>query len=295
MIFHLSNVQAAIISAQVTTDAEVFSQPDYKSRVVEKLSSGSLVYLKNEKVVGLGGLGVFYKVKTLKGKIGFVVDADLAVNEDGSIKSVKAPPKIVAPPVQAAPRPPPPAEPSEPPPPSEPQQPAQARPRAAPVKPDSWGLTAGAANYTADFEGKNYSATQLFFGARWSGNWRGLAGFRPDAGALISPNAPKFLSAAGASGETKGFILLTDFSLLYPFVESDDFSLSAGGGPLVGYSSFSTKYNGQDKKSSVFKIGGVADVGAAINFDSGRVRLDVRYFLEKSGYLGGFLTVQLHL
>lgn len=264
------SVQAAVIAVQVSVDAEVFAKPNLKSKVIEKLTAGTVISMKTDKVVGEGGFGVFYKVRTPSRKIGYVVDSDIAMT-GGKPLPVAPPPA-----------------------PKEPQrEPEPVVEKTVRETPDgAWGVSLGAANYSGEFAGKKHSATQMFFGGRWSRN-SGI--LRHDAGILLSPNAPKFLSAAGASGKTSGFILLGDFSWNYHYFETSAFSLYVGAGPLLGYSSFSTNLNNETKKDSQFKFGGVADLGASVDFETGRARLDIRYFVEKSSYIGGFFTVQLFL
>ncbi len=267
---------AATLKVQITDELEVFAQPDLKSKIIETVPAGQYITMKTDKVVGSGGIGIFYKIKTQKGRIGYVVDSDLPTSSDNLPKPV-------------APAPPPrPREPSP--------QPAPAQVASRSMASDSaWGVSVGAANFTEKFEEEKKSATQIFFGLRWLGRAGSFWGARPDMGLLISPNAPKFLASAGASGKTSGFILLGDFSLLYDVLAGKSFSFYMGGGPLLGYSKYSTNYNGSPKDGSSFKFGGVADAGFALDFTTGLARLDIRYFIESSAYLGGFLTLQLYL
>ncbi len=274
-------VHAATLKVQITAELEVFAQPSLSSKVIETVPAGQHITMKTDKVIGSGGLGVFYKVKTQKGRIGFVVDSDLPRPGDPM-------PTPVAP---APPRPPPPA--PRPRDPSPPPAVVEA-PRKSPSA-SAWGFAFGAANFTEKFEEENRSATQLFFGLRWTGARGTFLGGRPDLGFVLSPNAPKFLSAAGASGKTSGFILLADPSVLYDLIGGKNFSLYFGGGPLLGYSKYSTNYNGLPKDSGSFKFGAVADLGVALDFSSGVARLDIRYFVESSAYPGAFLTLQLYL
>lgn len=274
---------ATVLTIQPTAELEVFTKPDLKSAVVERVNAGAVIRLKTDKVVGVGGLGVFYKVKTQSGLIGYVVDADILTANGEFPKPMANPP-----PMKRAQHPN--AVPS-----GAPSSPPTSTAVPASREKSLWGMSAGGAQFTEKFEEQVESAFQMFFGIRWTGRRRSVWSLTPDAGFVVSPFAPKFLSAAGASGETKGFITLGDFSLLYDFIESKKLAVFAGAGPLLGFSKYSTHYAGQPKESSSLKVGGVLDLGTSVDFRSGVVRLDARYFIAAQSFVGAFLTIQLFL
>lgn len=278
---------AATLKVQITLDIEVFAKPDLNAKVIETVPKGQYLTMKTDKVVGSGGIGVFYKVKTQKGRVGFVVDSDLPSTGDELPKPVAAPPAPVEPPPASPPPPrPKPVRTVKPPPPA---------PSPKETSESAWGLAVGAANYTEKFEEQKRSSSQLFFGLRWTSAPGAFLGGRADLGFLLSPNAPKFLSAAGAYGKTSGLILLADPSVFYDLLGGRTFALYVGAGPLLGYSMYSTNYNGLPKDSSGFKMGASATSGVSLDFTSGLARLEVKYFIESSAYLGGFLVLQLYM
>lgn len=287
-LFTVQLAESATLKVQITVDIEVFAQPDLNAKVIETVPKGQYLTMKTDKVVGSGGIGVFYKVKTQRGRVGFVVDSDLPTTGDELPKPIAPAPRLEAPP------PPPPPRPRvekkvKPPAPTPPSPPLQKE-----NSESAWGLVVGAASYSEKFEEQKRSATQLFFGFRWTSAGGAFLGGRADLGAVLSPNAPKFLSSAGASGKTSGFIFLADPTVLYDVLGGESFSLYVGAGPLLGYSKYSTNYNGLPKDSSGFKLGAVAASGFSLDFSSGLARLEVRYFIESNSYLGGFLVLQLY-
>lgn len=258
---------ASTLRAQIGSETDVYAQPNFNSRKIEHLQPGTVVFMKTEKFIGTGGMGVFYKVKTPSGKIGYITDSDLLAESAEPLKPIPVPGT----------------------------QPSSAPPPPSPKEGSStlWGLSVGLVNYAEKIEGTKYEKQHIFFGARRTGAAKKSNEWRTDAGIVMSPGAPKFLADAGAYGSTTGFILLTDFLFLKPLFASPSYMVFVAGGPMAAYSSYKTNIGTGPYTGSEFRMGGVADAGFALQFSGNALRLDIKYFVEKTMYLSEMITLQM--
>ncbi len=256
---------ATSLRVQVASEADVYAQPNFESKKIEHLEKGTVVTMRTDKFIGGGGMGVFFKIKTPSGKVGFITDSDLLSQSAEGLKPIPVPAS------QAAPAPPP-----------------------KPVAPKPlWGLSLALVNYSEEIKGKTFSKPHLFFGARRTGAPMKLWNMRTDAGILVAPGAPKFLSSAGAYGKTTGFITLIDCLALVPFAGGKSYNFFAGAGPLLAYSNYSTNLDTGPFSVAEFRVGIDADLGFALNFSGNSLRFDLKYYVEKTMYLSEMVTLQM--
>jgi len=261
--------EGSTLRAQVATDTDVYAQPNFNSRKIEHLQSGTVVYMKTEKFIGTGGMGVFFKIKTPSGKIGYITDSDLlAPSAEQPLKPIAVPGTV--------------------PPPSEFSRPAKKEGVST-----LWGLSVGLVNYAEKIEGVKYEKQHIFFGARRTGAAKGIRDWRTDAGLVLAPGAPKFLADAGAYGSTTGFIMLTDFLFLKPFFASDKYMFFGAAGPLIALSNYKTNIGSGAYNESSIRPGLVLDGGFALHFSGNALRFDLKYIIEKTMYLSEMVTLQM--
>lgn len=281
---HVEAQAKSVQRVRIAVKADVFAEPSFNSKVVEKLKPRALISMSTAKVIGTGGLGVFYKVKTPGGKIGYIADTDLV--------ALAPEEKTETPPVKEA------DDSREPKPKAAKEKPAEEKPvsqtseeeaEKEPPPPSArtpfWGLSVSSIDYTEQLAGRAYHKSQLFFGIRRNQLRRARFGLGSDANLLVSPMAPQFLADAGGSGITSGMIIMLDYQLnvalgsgaLVPYL---------GLGPSVVYSSFQTNLNGASYSSSNTYVGGVVDLGLDYDFGGQGLRAELRYFVGSSSYLG---------
>jgi hypothetical protein len=315
------------VRTQLAGDSDIYAQPNFSSRKIERVGKGTVVIVRTEKQVGAGGMGVFYKIKTPSGKIGYVTDSDLTT-VNGKIKVVTAPPppaKTPPPPPKQAqaspvpahlidtpeaekkpgPKPQPAPAPAPSPPVSRPSPPPQAaapelaeKPKPASHSSDGplWGLSAAAVQYSEKIRGKAYSDLHVFVGARRTGHEEDPTAWRSDMGFLFTVGAPRFLAEAGAYGETSGYIFLADYLFLKPFIVKDNFSLFGAAGPYLAYSSYKTNFDDGAASDSSFRPGAVLAVGGTYGILGNKyLRADLKVIIESTFYFAQTITFQFPL
>jgi hypothetical protein len=264
--------------AQVTADsAEVYASPSFKAEVIDHLKQGAIVKMATHKVIGNGGLGVFYKIKTPGGKVGYITDSDIttAITEPAKSPAPSVPvdnSKLAKEPDRAA------------------EKPAPAAPMGQ-AQASMWGLSAEIADYGEKFFGTKVSHSQLFAGVRRIGAASSPRSWRSDFSLAISPSAPKFLSAAGAYGKTSGFVVMADVLLMIPIASWQTISVYGEAGPALAYSSYKTFYGADPFTSNESRFGGNVALGAG--YQDGRWALlgDVKFHIEKTSYLSERLSL----
>jgi hypothetical protein len=290
---------AAAPYAQISAKAEVFSKPDFRSTSLGYIAAGTVVPVSLQKHVGVGGMGVFYKIRMPTGALGFVTDTDLVAGTDGKVKVVSAP-ALQAP--KPPPTPPPQPQVAAQPPPVQPKPQATAQPAVQPPAPTPtqsiavptlWGATVAAVEYTEKVRGKEYSQNHIFVGPRRTSGANSPKGWRQEIGLLFTVGAPRFLSEAGAYGETSGYIVLAEYLFIKPFVSSKTFTLLAAAGPLLAYSSYKTQFTEGPVSESSFRPGLVLDIGASFQVLGDKfVRADAKILIEQTLYYAPTITLQ---
>jgi hypothetical protein len=306
--------------------AEIFAEPNFNSKKVEKVKSGTLLFVNTEKKVGAGGMGVFYKVKTPSGKVGYITDADLVLTANGKIKVAKAaPPPAPRPKPKPKPRPEPKPlpikqaektapvpshliddpnampvpigvyQPSPSPAPPLPQpatEPEKAEP-AGPAGSALWGITAAVIQYAEKLRGKSWSRSHIFMGLRRTGNKSNPKSWRSDAGLVFTAGAPRFLSQAGAYGNTSGFVVMAEYLFLKPLIAKETYSLFGAVGPMIAYSSYKTNFDDGPYSHSGARPGLVVDAGTSVKvLRRNHLRADAKIYIEQTFYTGLTLTFQ---
>jgi hypothetical protein len=280
----------SVQQVRVAVKVNVYAQPAFKSKLIERLNARTVISFSTNKIVGKGGLGVFYKVKTPNGKIGYIIDSDL----------------IAAPFEEAQPAPPAPPVAVQTPTPSQTEDPGEdaEKPSAAPPPPapivqintgstplSYWGAGVAAIDYTESVNNQSWHQTQYFFAIRRTRAARQSLRFGNDFTVLISPQAPRFLAEAGASGGTSGLVTIGDLLLTLP-LSSGSLVPTLGIGPMGIYSSYKTNFTTGPYESSKFRFGGIANVGLAYEGTNYCLRLDLNYYFESASYMGQKLTFQ---
>lgn len=256
--------------ATVAVDgAAVYSQPNFDAPVVEYLSYGTKVVASKKSFQGFGGLGLFYKVRTPSGHLGYLTDTNLVA---GLRKLQKQREKSSGTSTTAQPAPPP-----------DHGEPFFFR--------RYMGGTLGPIGYSEKFSGHKLTAHPLFVGFRLTGPGVLFDGPPLDFDFLISPSAPKYLHTFG-QGNSTGFLLLGDLNFFLPFKQGRRFLIDYGLGLMWTYSRYKVKVDNQFYDSQELRVGGDLAIGASYRISRYAIRLDAKYFFERTSYWGEFLTLQ---
>ncbi len=290
MLLHVAPANGnSVQQVRVAVKVNVYSHPAFKSKVIERLNARTVVSFSTNKIVGKGGLGVFYKVKTPNGKIGYIIDSDL-----------------VAAPMEEAPAPPPVAVQTPSPSQAEDTQDEEAEkpssPAPAPTPPVAqnnsspspstfWGVGVASIDYSESVNNQTWHQAQYFLALRRTRTPRQSWRLGSDFTLSISPQAPRFLADAGAFGSTSGHVVIGEFLLHLPLA-SGSVVPYLGIGPMGLYANYKTNFASGPYESAKFRFGGVANVGLSYEFSKYCLRLDVNYYVESTSYLAQKLTFQ---
>jgi hypothetical protein len=146
------------------------------------------------------------------------------------------------------------------------------------------GLAIDTVQFTEDTMGGVRTAPLTFFGFRMAGAETLFDGIvTADTHLLFAPNAPSYYRSVTGEGAS-GFAMLGHFQLLTQNAISRDVIYHYGFGPMLKYSSFQLKRNGQNFTADDVALGAVFGLGLGFRFGPWALRPDFKYYWERSRY-----------
>jgi hypothetical protein len=282
-IFFSANIWAEPVKAvhgKIAVDgAAVYAAPNFDSEVIDNLNQGVKVPVSVKQFEGQGGMGLFHKIKTPRGRLGYIPDTDVVLPKNTHIET----PKTAAPRLS--------------------KKEQKARERSVHVEKDRdhdrksiyltryIGGTLASIDYTEKFQGNKLHGQTLFGGLRMTGPDILFKGPPFDFNVLISPGAPKYLGDI-AHGSGNGFLLMTDLAMNMPLYDTEDGLLYYNLGLLLNLSDYKVSVGNNDYDSMDLRIGVDVGVGYAYRFSTYVVRADAKYYIEKSLFLGFLVSFQ---
>lgn len=266
-------VQEGVVA---TDGAAMYQRPNFDSPVLGYLNARQKVRASSKLYHGEGGFGAFYKISVGK-RIGYIADTDLLfqLNKGGSTTLVKK--KMDSKP--------------------EPVREERARERESEKEPIYFtrylGLTGGYVDFAERYAGKTFTSKEILFGLKFTGPDILFDSAPPmDINIAFHSGAPKLFEKLGARGAS-GFFIMTDMVLLLPFNEWGNWLIDYGIGVVFVYTNFKVPINGDNVESSDKRLGLVLDVGGAYRFSRYAARVNVKYYYEKTQYLGYWAGIEM--
>ncbi len=261
-----TRVQASIV---ITDGAAVYARPSFDAAIIEYLERGTRIPTTLKPVRGSEGLGLFYRTKTPTGKIGYITDVDVENQfQTGRGKRQERNPVF------------------------DEIKEHQDNPDRQPIYFTRYlGMTVGRVDYTEKFSGKELSAESWLYGIRATGPGVLFDGPPLDVSVAFSISPPKYYSRITTS-PPNGFYALGDFIFPFPFFSSDHSSFHIGLGAMWTYTKFNLRVRNSTFDSQEFRIGVLGDVGYGFRFKTWALRANMKYYWEKTKYLGYWLTIQ---
>ncbi len=265
-----TQTQEALIA---TDGAAMYKRPNFDSPVIGYLNARKKVIATRKMYHGEGGFGAFYKISANK-KIGYVADTDLIVNIPQSKSSRNAKkqeePKTVE------------------------REERQSEKEREPIYFTRYlGLTFGRLSFTERVASSVYTSDEYMYGLKFTGPDVLFDSAPPmDVNLAFHSGAPSLYEKIGAKGAS-GYFLLADAVLLLPFNEWDHYLINYGIGVMFAYTNFKVPINGQTVDSSNQRFGLVLDLGGAYRFSRYAARFDMKYYYEKTSYLGYWAGIQM--
>ncbi len=262
--------------AKVAVDgAAVYAKPDFDSEVLDYLNQGQSVPISHRQFAGTGGLGLFFKTKTPSGKLGYITDTDVEIPKDAKVTAPPGAPPRVSETKASTPKK---------------REEEEYNDFHRPIYLTRYiGLTGGMVDYSEKFSGNKLSSLMPFVGLRMTGPLLGAPTI--DFNLTMYPSAPKYLTVIG-TGTASGFLVLSDIGLLFPVVESGKNLVYYGLGLMWTFSDYKVDVGGANYSSQDLRIGIDFDVGYAYRFSTFALRVDAKYYIEKTMYYGFMLSFQ---
>lgn len=248
---------AAVLATVSVDGAMVYNRPDFDSKVIAYLHKGSKVTV-SQKV-----FGAFRKVLVRKGLVGYISEVDVNAKGPGASSSHASPHDKKA-------------------------KNKRPRPRLhRPVADTRWiGALLGYVNYREQIAGGKPAANLMTYGLKLTGPNILLRGpYLMDLNLAVHAGAPKYYEQ-GADVTPSGFLVMIDTPLLFPVGDSRDSMAYLGIGPLLTYSAFDVILQGQNFHLEEMKLGLSLLVGYGYRIGDAIARLEAKYFIEKTQYVG---------
>lgn len=252
--------------------AAIYSKPSFDAPVINYLKAGTKLLATVQRVKGIGGFGLFYKVKTTGGEVGYVADTDL-ITEFNPRNTKKKPVKKN--PVY------------------EEVKEAQENPHQEPVYFTRYiGGGVGYLGFTEKFSGKEFSSNVMMFNFKMSGPGTLFDGPPLDFNFSFSPSAPDYYEKF-SRGPAGGFFIFTDLLLNLPLIELNKGLVFYGVGIMTVYTQFKPVVSTTTFDSQEIRMGAAVSLGYAHRFGKYALRWDSKYYFEKTDYFGHWLSFQL--
>lgn len=264
--------------AKVINDgALVYKDPDFDAAVVTQLKAGQVFD------VSLQTKGPFYKIRLKPGLLGWIADTD--------VRTAKGTPGAAKPP-ESGKKPDKAADKKK----EEPKDNFIEKKRQRSFYSSRYrGPVVSYLTYNENTMGALRTENMPFYGFKVQGPNTMFSGdFRTDAEFLFNFGAPKYYEKA-TGYPASGWIFLTDFIFETASPQSKWHMLTFGFGPMFKYSHYqvSLLQNGKQISYSLddMSLGVVFDGGLAFRIaDTYALRFNIKYYWEKTKYLGGSIT-----
>jgi hypothetical protein len=260
--------QSAVVGPEGAT---VYSQPNFDSQVLSVLSPTTKVVVSQKTRVGIGGLGLFYRVKYAPDKLGYVVDTEVIPEFKKVGRKAKRNDEF------------------------EKVEESRERKRKG-LEPIFFSRYVGGnlsyVNFSERVRGELLRAQTLVYGFRATGPGVLFDGPPLDLTVNFSLAPPSYYKDISGGGTPTGFFLMSDLDLILPLFENNTAIVNYGFGINLVYTKFRVPYNNNFVDSTETRFGVNAFVGAAYRIDRWLVRTDFKYYYEKSSYTSLGLSVQ---
>jgi hypothetical protein len=248
--------------------AAVYAKPDFDSPVQDYLDANSKILISRRPVQGLGGMGLFHMIRYGQ-KQGYVPDTDVRVNKAAAKTNAatkrKSPSKMW----------------------EDEEQEAMGD---APLYFRRYlGGAVAMVNFTEKFSGRRLSDNMTMYGLRMMGPGTLFDGPPLDFNFWFSLDKPSYYGRF-SSGEPTGYLLFGDTAFMLPFIDGKEWLATYGIGMMWVYTSYRVPVKGRTFDSQEFRVGLDLTAGVSRRFGKYLLRGDIKYYYEKTQYLGYMLS-----
>lgn len=258
-------------SAQIYVDgAAIYEKPDFDSKVQDYLRYQTKVHVSKKAFRGSSGMGLFHRIR-YGNKLGWVPDTDVRISLPEA-KKESAPEKKSGSKAWE-------------------KEEEEALGKAPLYFTRYLGAAFAIVNFTEKFSGKKYSDDMMMYGMRMTGPGTLFDGPPLDFNFWFSLDKPDYYGKF-ASGKPTGFLLFGDVMAMLPLIDTTNWLATYGLGVMWTYTRYKVPVKGANFDSQEFRIGFDADLGVARRFGKYLLRVDAKYYYEKTQYLGYIMSFQ---
>lgn len=265
-------ISSGVVRAIVITDgAAVYQRPDFDSPVLGYLNFETIVTVSKKAAIGVGGLGIFHKTK-MQGKFGYLADTDIRVSrkDSGSAAAVKTAKKKKS---------------------KSKVWDDDEEDDSGPGQKDPiyftryLGGALASVNFTEKFSGRNLSDQMLMYGIRMTGPGVLFDGPPVDFNLWFSMDKPGYYQKFTSKTPT-GFLVFGDAMLMMPLKDEKNWCINYGVGIMGVYTRYKVAVKNSSFDSQEFRLGADFGLGGAYRINQYAIRADVKYYYEKTQYMG---------
>lgn len=266
--------KSAGVHAQIYVDgAAIYEKPDFDSKVQDYLRYQTKVVVSRKAFRGVGGMGLFHRIRYGK-KFGYVPDTDVRVIEVEALKQTEegAPEKKTISKVW-----------------EKEEQEVLGKPPLYFTR--YLGGALALVNFKEKFSGKTFSDDMLMYGLRMTGPGTLFDGPPLDFNVWFSLGKPGYYKKF-ASGSPTGFMMFGDVMFMLPLIDAKNTLVSYGLGVMWLYTRYKIPVRGANFDSQEVRLGFDAALGIGQRMGKMMLRLDAKYYYEKTQYFGYILSLQ---
>ncbi len=258
----------------------MYQLPDFDATVSDYLDYHAPVYILKKPVPGQGGMGLFHRVR-YKNKSGYMADTDVRMSgkEIEKERAKNADSKT--------------AKKSE----KKNKSKAWDQDDEAAMGPQPiyftryFGGALSRVDFTEKFSGKKLHDNMWMAGLRMTGPGTLFDGPPLDFNFWFSYQKPGYYRQI-TNEAPSGFLLFGDVMAMFPLLDKKNLLLNYGAGLMWTYTNYKVSIGNSHFDSQEFRVGFDFDFGLAYRIQQALVRLDAKYYWEKTQYLGYLLSVQ---
>lgn len=246
----------------------VYEKPDFDSKILAEVEPGKVFDVSKSKKNG------FHKIRVRPGMVGWIPDSEIRLgshkikSEEDAVSDVE-----------------------------EKRMDKARKSNSLPINMARYrGLSFESILFTEQTAGRERSAALPFYGLKISGPDTLFSGMLPtEMSFIFSPQAPNYYKDITLNSAS-GYVFLAQFQFVTNFSTGKNYLAFYGFGPVLKYSHFDLKLGsgGAQKKYSAddMTLGASFNLGAAYRMGAFALRPELKYYWEKTKYVGFGLSAQ---
>lgn len=267
----------------VTDGAAVYSKPDFDSPVQDYLGYQTVASVSRRPYAGNGGMGLFHRIK-YGNKLGYIPDTDIKVSkkEVAAEKASEGGKKKSGGSMAFD------------------DEEMKMGPGKNPIYMTRYlGGAVSRVYFTEKFSSHKLSDQMVMYGLRMTGPGTLFDGPPLDFNFWFSVQKPQYYKVLTGNQDVSGFLLFGDVQAMFPVIDVDNTIINFGMGLMYVFTHYNVpvRSNATGKTanfdSQEFRMGFDVAAGAGHRFGRYLLRGDMKYYIEKTSYVGYLASFQM--